>query len=72
MSGDLRGAVLVTTVALLASLALCSAGASAQGSQYLALDDPRVLFLEYLIARGEVHDPTPNVRPLLQRDVVIA
>ena len=72
MSGALGGAGLVTTVALLASLALSAAGASAQGSQILALDDPRVLFLEYLIARGDVDDPMPNVRPLLQRDVLIA
>ena len=72
MSGALGGAGLVTTVALLASLALSAAGVSAQGSQYLALDDPRVLFLEYLIARGDVDDPMPNVRPLLQRDVLIA
>src|SRR5450432_3235825 len=44
--------------------------AAAQGSPYIALDDPRLPMLELLIARGDVSDPTPQVRPLLQRQVV--
>jgi hypothetical protein len=46
--------------------------AAAQGSPYIALDDPRLPMLELLIARGDVSDPTPQVRPLLQRKVVAA
>ncbi len=44
----------------------------AQGSPYMALDDPRLRFLEHLIARGDVADPSPHVRPLLERDVLLA
>ena len=45
---------------------------TAQGSPYIALDDPRLPMLELLIARGDVQDPSPQVRPLLQRSVVAA
>lgn len=58
---------------LLAGLVLCPlARAHAQGSGYVALDDPRVPLLEHLILRGAVRDPSPQVRPLLERDVVTA
>jgi hypothetical protein len=53
------------------SLAL-SAAAGAQGSPYIPLDDPRLRLLEHLIARGDVEDPSPHVRPLLERDVLNA
>src|ERR1039457_6906122 len=56
------------------TLAACTVphAARAQGSPYIALDDPRLPLLELLIARGDVQDPTPQVRPLLQRTVVAA
>ena len=60
-------------------LALCALAAiavphavRAQASPYIALDDPRLPMLELLIARGDVSDPSPQARPLLQRDVVKA
>src|SRR5450755_3284057 len=61
---------IVTLVALAAIAA--TRVAAAQGSPYIALDDPRLPLLELLIARGDVQDPTPQVRPLLQRTVVAA
>lgn len=46
--------------------------ARAQGSGYVPLDDPRLPLLEHLILRGAVRDPSPQVRPLVERDVVAA
>jgi hypothetical protein len=59
---------------LLASIVAVVAvsSAAAQGSPYLSLDDPRLPLLEHLIARGEVKDPSPQIRPLLQRDALAA
>jgi hypothetical protein len=61
----------------LARAALICLGASAltdalaaQASPYLSLDDPSLPLLEHLIARGEVEDPTPMVRPFRRRDAV--
>ena len=61
-------------IAVLLALVTMAAppAARAQGSPYIALDDPRLPMLELLIARGDVQDPSPQVRPLLQRDVVRA
>ncbi|HYF38417.1 MAG TPA: hypothetical protein VD930_01930 [Gemmatimonadales bacterium] len=42
--------------------------ASAQGSPYIRLDDPRLPLLEHLIARGDVEDPSPMVRPFRRSD----
>jgi hypothetical protein len=42
----------------------------AQASVYLPLDDPRLPLLEHLIARGDVADPTPMVRPFRLADAV--
>ena len=42
----------------------------AQASPYIRLDDPRLPLLEHLIARGEVEDPSPMLRPLRRRDAV--
>ena len=53
-------------VALLAVAA--SALAGAQASPYLPLDDPRLPLLEHLIARGDVADPFPFVRPFRVAD----
>ena len=62
-----------SVVVLLAFVATVTAhAATAQGSPYIALDDPRLPMLELLIARGDVKDPSPQVRPLLQRTVVAA
>jgi hypothetical protein len=51
------------TAALVATLLLPSALA-AQSSPYLPADDPRMALVEHLIARGEMPDPRPFVRPV--------
>jgi hypothetical protein len=55
-----------------ASLILTGAAgpALAQASLYLPLDDARLPLLEHLIARGDVADPTPMVRPFRLADAV--
>lgn len=40
--------------------------AGAQASPYIPLDDPHLPLLEHLIARGDVEDPSPMIRPLLR------
>jgi hypothetical protein len=59
---------------LVASLLLPGAAtpAFAQASRYLPLDDTRLPLLEHLIARGDVNDPTPMVRPFRLADAVRA
>ena len=61
-----------TTRALLAAAVLLGAlapgRAGAQASPYVPLDDPRLPLLEHLIARGEVADPSPMVRPFRRAD----
>jgi hypothetical protein len=42
--------------------------AGAQASPYIPLDDPRLPLLEHLIARGDVEDPSPMVRPFRRAD----
>ncbi len=42
--------------------------AGAQASPYISLDDPRLPLLEHLIARGELEDPSPIVRPFRRAD----
>ncbi|MGH7629651.1 MAG: hypothetical protein ACREOF_09705 [Gemmatimonadales bacterium] len=44
--------------------------ARAQASLYLPLDDARLPLLEHLIARRDVDDPTPMVRPFRLADAV--
>src|SRR5918912_69434 len=39
-------------------------------SPYITLDDPRLPLLEHLIARGDVEDPSPMVRPFRRADAV--
>ena len=57
---------------LLVAMALASvlvpARAAAQASPYIPLDDPRLPLLEHLIARGDVEDPSPMVRPFRRVD----
>lgn len=42
---------------------------AAQASPYVPLDDPRLPLVEHLIARGDVADPSPMVRPFTRADV---
>ncbi|MGH7498096.1 MAG: hypothetical protein ACREL3_04510 [Gemmatimonadales bacterium] len=48
--------------------ALVPASARAQASPYIPLDDPRLPLLEHLIARGDIDDPSPMVRPFRRVD----
>ncbi|HEU5039977.1 MAG TPA: hypothetical protein VFT84_04090, partial [Gemmatimonadales bacterium] len=50
--------------------ALAPVRARAQASPYLPLDDPRLPLLEHLIARGDVPDPSPSVRPFRRADAI--
>ena len=50
--------------------ALAPARGAAQSSPYLPLDDPRLPLLEHLIARGDVADPSPMMRPFTRADAV--
>ena len=61
-------------VLLVAALlgALAPARGQAQSSPYLALDDPRLPLLEHLIARGDIADPSPLVRPFRRADALRA
>src|SRR5690348_2222528 len=47
---------------------LAPARLSAQASPYLPLDDPRLPLIEHLIARGDIADPSPFVRPFRRAD----
>jgi hypothetical protein len=62
-----RAALLVGTL-----LPLVGGTARAQGSPYIPTDDPSLPLLEHLIARGDVRDPSPMVRPLVAADVLRA
>ena len=48
--------------------ALAPARGAAQSSPYIPLDDPRLPLLEHLIARGDITDPSPMVRPFRRAD----
>jgi hypothetical protein len=50
--------------------ALAPVRAMAQASAYISLDDPRLPLLEHLIARGDIRDPSPMVRPFRRADAV--
>ena len=50
--------------------ALAPARGAAQSSPYLPLDDPRLPLLEHLIARGDIADPSPMVRPFTRVDAL--
>jgi len=59
--------------ALLAAVflgALAPVRGAAQASPYLPLDDPRLPLLEHLIARGDIADPSPMVRPFRRADAL--
>ncbi len=54
-------------------LLLVAAGPlAAQGSPFVPLDHPLLPLAEYLIARGDVADPSPMVRPFRRADLVRA
>lgn len=44
----------------------------AQASPYIPLDDPSLPLLEHLIARGDLEDPSPMVRPFRRADAADA
>jgi hypothetical protein len=50
--------------------ALAAPRLHAQASPYLPLDDPRLPLIEHLIARGDVEDPSPMVRPFRRADAL--
>ncbi|HEX3236074.1 MAG TPA: hypothetical protein VHR41_17900 [Gemmatimonadales bacterium] len=50
--------------------ALAPSRMNAQASPYLPLDDPRLPLLEHLIARGDIDDPSPMIRPFRRIDAV--
>ena len=60
--------VLATAIALVG--VLVPSRARAQASPYLPLDDPRLPLLEHLIARGDIADPSPEVRPFRRADAL--
>jgi hypothetical protein len=41
----------------------------AQGSPFIPLDDPTLPLVEHLIARGDIDDPSPFIRPFRQADL---
>ena len=49
-------------------LALAAGPLSAQASPYVPLDDPLLPLFEHLVARGDVPDPSPMVRPFRRAD----
>ena len=63
MPPPLRVLLLATALA-----GVLPAGAVSQASPYIPLDDPRLPLLEHLIARGDVADPSPMMRPLRRID----
>lgn len=56
------------TLVLAAGLVLAAAPLAAQASRYVPLDDPELPLLEHLIARGDVEDPSPMIRPFRAAD----
>ncbi|MDQ3136228.1 MAG: hypothetical protein M3Q93_01410 [Gemmatimonadota bacterium] len=60
----------VLAAAVLLAGALAPPCAGAQASPYLPLDDPRLPLLEHLIARGDIEDPAPMVRPFRRADAL--
>ncbi|MBL8986021.1 MAG: hypothetical protein JNJ80_07110, partial [Gemmatimonadetes bacterium] len=54
-------------------LLLAAAGPlAAQGSPFVPLDHPLLPLAEYLIARGDVADPSPMIRPFRRADLIRA
>ena len=56
---------------LLAGALLLPASLAAQASPYIPLDDPHLAIFEHIVARGDVADPSPQVRPFRRVDALI-
>src|SRR3989442_902539 len=65
-------AVLLVATGLLVNPALTRAAMAQDASPYLPLGYWGTPYLEHLIARGAIPDPTPLTRPFVQADVVRA
>jgi len=57
------------TAALTIVLVAAATPAGAQTSPYLPLDDTRYPLLEHLIARGDIRDPSPMIRPFRRGEI---
>jgi len=57
---------------LLAALACFPGSLPGQASPFIPLDDPRLPLIEHLIARGDLQDPSPMVRPFRRIDLLRA
>jgi hypothetical protein len=64
MPAPIRVVLLATAMAGLSA----PARAQSQASPYIRLDDPLLPTLEHLIARGDVEDPSPMLRPFRRSD----
>jgi hypothetical protein len=53
-------------------LLVLAARLAAQGSPFIPLDHPLLPLAEYLIARGDIADPSPMIRPFRRTDLVRA
>ena len=62
----------VLAAAVVIAGALAPSRARAQASPYLPLDDSRLPLIEHLIARGDITDPSPMVRPFRRADALRA
>jgi hypothetical protein len=58
------------TPALLCWILVCPPVLAAQASPFIPLDDPNLALIEHLIARGDLDDPSPFVRPFRRADLV--
>ena len=72
MKNPSLGNDLVRIAAMVIALLLGSTALMAQASPYVPLDDPRLPLFEHLVARGDVPDPSPQVRPFRRLDALVA
>jgi len=66
--GPMPAPIRVLLIATALAGVLVPAQAGAQASPYISLDDPRLPLLEHLVARGDVEDPSPMMRPFRRAD----
>ena len=66
--GPMRPSSRFVVVAGVFLVALTPVRAPAQASPYIPLDDTRLPLLEHLIARGDIEDPSPMIRPFRRAD----
>src|SRR3989442_12755511 len=69
-SGARLHATLLVATGLLASSALSQRAMAQDASPYVPLQHWTMPYVEHLIARGVIPDPTPLTRPLKRADVV--